>query len=65
MDQIVGIKYEHVDHEEAITEFVKFFNITPIERKDSRLFFKASNGEEYQYDLLWFYLCRFILRENR
>jgi len=66
LEEKLGVRYNYLDHKQIITEMVSYFNIKPdLEPKTFGSEFKDNDGNIYSYNTLWFYLCRFVLNEEK
>lgn len=65
LKEFTGKKYKYSEHKLITTEFVKYFKILvkPLPNNMMTLF-EDLEGNKYGYDIIWFHLCKFVLKEN-
>ena len=64
VEEATWIKYEHKHHKRVVSEFTRHFKIKSEKIDNNVWSFEDEEGNLYSYKTLWFYLCRFVLREK-
>ncbi len=66
LEHLTGKSYPYSEHKKTVTEFVKYFNIKPYQSNfKEKEKFQDETENFYSHKILWFYLCRWCLKQEK